>query len=84
MMRLKINKTLFPVVQGDCFVREFTDQSEKPLFFSKKDNTAGAKRLPVERGHLTQVEFTRFMSLKGVKLERKKLDNGKKVVDYTY
>jgi hypothetical protein len=81
--RIKVNKIDYPAVEGQCFVREFLDGSSKPLFFSKKDTPEGKKNDPIERGTLTQVQFERFTSLKGVKLEQKTLDNDIRVVDYS-
>jgi hypothetical protein len=81
--RIKVNKIDYPVIEGQCFVREFLDGSSKPLFFSKRDTPEGKKNAPIERGTLTQVQFGRFTSIKGVKLERKLLDNNVRVVDYS-
>jgi hypothetical protein len=83
MIRIKVQKSQFPVLKGACFVREFSDRNDKPLFFSKRDTPNGNEQPPVERGSITRMEFDRFMGLDGLKIEKKEL-NGRHIVDYIY
>lgn len=83
MIRIKVQKTQYPALKGECFVREFSDGQDKPVFFSKKDTPSGREKPPVERGSITRLEFDKFMGLDGLKIEKKDL-NGRQVVDYIY